>query len=98
MSYTVLTMTAIIFIIASVITVVFAILPLQEAMSLQIDAITLNSMITSHQDSTINTKSHDNNNANQQSDDNNCKSQHSSCSDSTTKNTVDGIKLEIPFP
>jgi hypothetical protein len=91
-------MTAIIFTIASVITALSAVLSLQEAMSLQIDAITLNSTITSHQDSTINTKSHDNNNVNQQGDDNNCKSQHSSCSDSNTKNAIDGIKLDIPFP
>jgi len=91
-------MAAIIFTIASVMTAVPAVLSLQEAMSLQMDAITLNSTITSHQDSTINTKSYDNNNVNQQSDNNNCKSQHSNCSDSTTKNTIDGIRLAIPFP
>ena len=98
MNYIVLTVTAIIFTIASVITAVSVILPLQEAMSLQINAVTLSSVITSHQGSAINTKTHDNNNANQQSDDNNCKSQHSSCSDSTKKDAIDGIKLEIPFP
>jgi len=101
MNYTVLTMTAIIFIIASVITAVSAILPLQEAMSLQINTITINSDTNSHQDATINTKTHDNNNANQQNDDNNdniCKNQRGSCSDSTTKKVIDGIKLEIPFP
>jgi len=84
MNYTVLTMTAIIFIIASVITAVSAILPLQEAMSLQINTITINSDTNSHQDATINTKTHDNNNANQQNDDNNdnnSKNQRGSCSD-----------------
>jgi hypothetical protein len=75
-------------------------LPLQEAMSLQINTITVNSE-TNHQDVTINTKTHDNNNANQQNDDNNdktCKNQRASCYDSTTKKVIDGIKLEIPFP
>jgi hypothetical protein len=98
MNYTVLTMTAIIFIIASVITAVSAILPLQEAMSLQINTITINSDTNSHQDATISTKTHDNNNANQQNDDNICKNQRGSCSHSTTKKVIDGIKLEIPFP
>ena len=98
MNYIVLTLTAIIFITPSVITAVSAILPLQEAMSLQIDTMGVKSVTNSHQDNTINTKTHDNNNLNQQNDDNKCKSKSSSCSDSTTKNTVDGIKLEIPFP
>ena len=50
----VLTMTAIIFVIASVITPVSAILSLQEAMSLQINAEGVKSETNNHQDNTIN--------------------------------------------
>lgn len=104
MSYLGLTVCAIAFIIPSVITSVSAILPLQEAMSLQRD-MGVKSEINSHQDTIINENTHDNN-LDQQNDDNNdhgdnnCNSQHSNCSnsDSTAKNAIDGIKLEIPFP
>jgi len=110
MSYLGLTVCAIAFIIPSVITSVSAILPLQEAMSLQRD-MGVKSEINSHQDTIINENTHDNNldqqnddnndnNDNNNHGDNNCNSQHSNCSnsDSTAKNTIDGIRLEIPFP
>jgi len=104
----VLTMIAIIMIVY-MISLISAILPLQESKSLQTDATLVRTSSESHEGTNIVTNASKTHNNNQERQDNNkddntnnrnnCKNDHKNCLEPTKYISIDpGIKLNIPFP